>query len=66
MYGSTNWFCRNWCTITILWLDNLLAGVCTAVQTGSAGLALVAAAPQVERELSSQRQALGPGDREFK
>ena len=42
------------------YLDYLLAGVSSAVQGGTAALALVAPEVPVERELGAQWQALGP------
>ena len=45
----------------VLRLD-LSAGVTPAVQRGPAGAAVLAATPQMERELGPQREALGPVD----
>ena len=47
----------------VLRLD-LSAGVSSAVERGPAGAAVLAAAPQMERELGPERKTLGPVDHE--
>ena len=46
------------------YLDYLLAGVSSAVEGSSAGAAVLAATPEMERELCPERETLGPIDHE--
>ncbi len=51
--------------IAVCILLNFLAYMSSAVQRRPAGLALVAAAPQVEGELCAQRKTFGPGQSKY-